>query len=732
MSEVKFFGETHLVALTNVSGKSLSNIVKRNGVNVYFFEGTIDTSRGDGLDSMRITQRFNSGGYIGWGDGTVEEITTNELTTTHNYASGGVYTIRISKQVAWNASTAATGAQKWTDLVRLDSFRPNSAGNGAFSGAGFTTWTLLRGQQKGQGTGINNYFSSNSGFVSGLLNGMDIDGTPISCTSLVQSCTIYNEDLGTWNLKPTGLSNAFSGANAFNHDLSNWDVSTCGQFNGTFKSQSFNNGGVNMGAWDMSSAGSMEEMFSSANAFNDGGTPGVSNGGVGVGMDSWDVRNVVGVRRMFLSNSAFNTYIGSWQLHKVNDMYAMFFGASAFNQDLSNWTFNRTRSRGANTSTVANKLVDSGANFIADGVENNYRVLNLTDKSQPQATVTAVTATELTLSADIFTSTSERYVVWSSGFGLQLVWSGSNFNSGLASGVAGTRMGNWDITGCGNLQNVFQSNNDFNQDITTWNIATVTYMAGAFQSTVWNYDLSNWERTTLGDESSMCRVTNIGGMFQSAQFNAGLASGVAGTRLSNWDLRNNESLQFTFFQNSWFNQNIGAWNTVKVTTMRACFQLATSFNCGAASGVSSTNISGWNTSLVDTFQDCFRQANSFNNDISTWDVSGASSLNSMFHTNTAFNQNLGTWKFQTGAIASSLLYGASAFTDANVAACLTGWDAVVGQGDNVQMASWCASTSGPRSLAIATYPAAKTAYDNLIAPTPGGRGWDMTGAITWV
>lgn len=733
MSEVKLFNGTHLVALGSHSGKSISNVVKRNGVNVYFFEGEIDTSRGDTLDSLRITQRFNNGGYIGWGDGSVELINSNEFSSTYSYASGGTYRVKITGNVAWNVGTGSSGAEKWIDLIRLDSFLPSSAGNGAFKGGGLTTLTLLRNQQKGQGSGINTYFLNNSSFVSGLLNGMVIDGTPISCTSLISGCTIYNEDLGQWNLKPTGLVRAFQNAIAFNHDLSNWDTSSVGSMDLCFGSaNSFNNGGVNMGAWDTSSVTRMEQMFQGNTAFNDGGTPGASNGGVGVGMDSWDIGNVFNFRRCFNGASNFNTYIGSWDVSSLTDGFEMFFRASSFNQDLTNWNFDRTRSRGASTSTATSKLIDSAANFVTDGVLNNYYVLNLSDNAQPRARVTSVTATELTLDTDIFTASSQRYVVWNSYFNLQTSFSNTPFNSGLASGVAGTRIGNWDMIGLSSMGNMFQSNSAFNQDISTWSLATCLDTRSAFYlAPSFNYDLSNWERSTVGDESTLCRVTTMGSMFRQVQFNAGLSVGATGTRMSNWDLRSNKNLDYTFALNSAFNQNIGAWNVSEVTNMRGTFQSASNFNCGAASGVSSTNIGGWNTSKVETFQDMFRAATTFNNDISTWDVSAADNMRTMFYEAYAIDQNFGPWKFKTGASCSSWCIS-SGISDANVAASLVGWDAVVGQGEAVSMPSWC-SLGGPRTLAIATYPAAKAAYDNLIAPVgSGGKGWDMTGAITWV
>ena len=67
------------------------------------------------------------------------------------------------------------------------------------------------------------------------------------------------------------------------------------------------------------------------------------------------------------------------------------------------------KSDGSATSTVANKLVDSAATFVADGVAVGHAVANITD--QTFATVTAVdSATQLSLSANIFVS-GEAYTI---------------------------------------------------------------------------------------------------------------------------------------------------------------------------------------------------------------------------------------------------------------------------------------------------------------------------------
>ena len=63
-----------------------------------------------------------------------------------------------------------------------------------------------------------------------------------------------------------------------------------------------------------------------------------------------------------------------------------------------------------------------------------------------------------------------------------------------------------------------------------------------------------------------------------------------------------------------FNQDIGSWNTAKVTTMNAMFSSASAFN---------QDIGSWNTEKVTTMEYMFQSASAFNQDISSWTGSAA-------------------------------------------------------------------------------------------------------------
>ena len=101
-----------------------------------------------------------------------------------------------------------------------------------------------------------------------------------------------------------------------------------------------------------------------------------------------------------------------------------------------------------------------------------------------------------------------------------------------------------------------------------------------------------------------------------------------------------DSNGFMFYSSRVFNQNIGGWDTAKVTTMRAMFRDARKFN---------QNISGWNTSKVKIMRFMFySNSNSgtsrtvFNQNISGWNVGNVTDIHSMFF-QSKFNKNISGW-----------------------------------------------------------------------------------------
>lgn len=122
-------------------------------------------------------------------------------------------------------------------------------------------------------------------------------------------------------------------------------------------------------------------------------------------------------------------------------------------------------------------------------------------------------------------------------------------------------------------------------------------------------------------------VTSLGSTFQYAfSFND--------EKISEWNTSNVTTMRATFLEASSFNQDLSNWNTSNVTTMKSLFLGATSFNQA---------IDSWNTEKVTDMSDLFYRASNFNQNIENWNTSNVTDMSFMFHSAHLFNQNISTW-----------------------------------------------------------------------------------------
>ena len=142
-----------------------------------------------------------------------------------------------------------------------------------------------------------------------------------------------------------------------------------------------------------------------------------------------------------------------------------------------------------------------------------------------------------------------------------------------------------------NMNRLFYEDENFNQDISTWDVSNVSDMGDMFfRSYSFNQDISSWD---------VSNVTDMSGMFYDA---------------------------------SLFNYDISVWDVSKVTSMSRMFY-GTSFN---------QNISSWDVSNVTSMSSMFYAAY-FNQDISSWDVGNVKYMSHMFRSASYFNQDLKIW-----------------------------------------------------------------------------------------
>jgi surface protein len=103
---------------------------------------------------------------------------------------------------------------------------------------------------------------------------------------------------------------------------------------------------------------------------------------------------------------------------------------------------------------------------------------------------------------------------------------------------------------------MFLTNQGFDQDISAWNVSSVTNMDQMFRGSIFNQDISSWN---VGNVTNMHRM---------------------------------------FYQDFYFNQDISAWNVSSVDNMDRMFQ-QTAIN---------KNLSSWNINSLTTAASMFRNA----------------------------------------------------------------------------------------------------------------------------
>ncbi|WP_349352363.1 MULTISPECIES: BspA family leucine-rich repeat surface protein [unclassified Flagellimonas] len=237
-----------------------------------------------------LNQDFEYDYSIDWGDGTVENYTTNE-NPTHEYAAQGEYLVAIkgtfpALRMEWTDTDSQNtlvdvvqwGTQQWQSMFYGFSLCENLVG---FSAADEPDWSKT---------------NSMEGMFAGSVK--------------------FNGDIGNWDTSAvTNMANMFSYALAFNQDIGNWDTSAVTNMQGMFyTAHTFNK---DISNWDTSSVTNMSNMFyvdQGESAFNQ---PLVQTVG------GWNTSNVTNMANMFRNAAAFNQSLASWDIGSVTNMSGM-------------------------------------------------------------------------------------------------------------------------------------------------------------------------------------------------------------------------------------------------------------------------------------------------------------------------------------------------------------------------------------------------------------------------
>ena len=109
--------------------------------------------------------------------------------------------------------------------------------------------------------------------------------------------------------------------------------------------------------------------------------------------------------------------------------------------------------------------------------------------------------------------------------------------------------------------------------------------------------------------------------------------------IASWDTSEITNMNYLFYQQVDFNEDISCWNVGQVESMDYLFLGATSFN---------GDLSRWQVGQVKCMVAMFQGATSFNGDLSRWEVGQVESMFAMFAGATSFTHQLGgAWSTST-------------------------------------------------------------------------------------
>lgn len=117
--------------------------------------------------------------------------------------------------------------------------------------------------------------------------------------------------------------------------------------------------------------------------------------------------------------------------------------------------------------------------------------------------------------------------------------------------------------------------------------------------------------------------SSIAAMFRSCSLLVSIS------RLDQWDTSQVQFMGVSFFNNNRFNQNIGSWNTSRVTNMDNMFAMPAGLS-GVFDNGGSNSINNWDTGNVITMASMFQNQPSFNRNIGNWNVSKVANFSFMF------------------------------------------------------------------------------------------------------
>jgi len=644
--------------------------------------------------------------FVDWGDGTSSIITSwDQEETLHTYLLPNVYTIKIVG-ICWGWQFNNSGDRlKLLSVQQWGTLRPDN-NYGTFFGCRNLTLDNVGGVLDLTGmTSLQAFFFECLALTKvNRINEWNTSGIT-SMRQVFESAREFDDNIGNWNTSNvTDMHNMFANAFMFNNggspSIGDWDTSKVTTFRFLFGSDTgvpsrFNRFNQPIGNWNTTACTTMYCMFYRNPAFNqDIGTKAVTKNGVTY--TAWDTANVTDMSYMFANtavspiiipagnfNNGGSDSIKNWNTSKVTTMISMFSVQRSFNQDIGT----KVVTVNGNTYTAWNVENVTSMSFMLNGNDNSagsFGVFNNggsdSIKNWNTSKVTTLVAfcqRQAFFNQDIGTKVvtvgDDTYVAWnienvtslSNAFSSSNVATPGVFNNGGSDSIK-----NWNTSKVTTFNSLFYNQPQFNQDVGTkvvtvngvnyvaWNTANATIMTGTFGAFPNAGAFNNGGSDSIKNWNTS-KVTNFNSIFLNQPvFNQPINTQpvtVNSVTYRAWDTLNVTNMTSMFSLNSGirgqFNQDIGNWNTSKVTVLTRLFQNQPEFNQDISTKsvtVGGITYNAWDTLNVTNmiymfYNDIENSESQFNQNIGNWNTVKVTDMTAMLFNTANFNQNIGSW-----------------------------------------------------------------------------------------
>ena len=301
-----------------------------------------DTTQAGSSNDTVVLPLVSNGSYnfqVDWGDGTRETITAwNQSEKTHQYASTGIYEVRIIGGISgWYFGNGGDDDK----IVEISSWGPLTITNGyrTFYGCSNLDVTAIDAPNLATNRSLEMFYDCPKIGNQGNMNFWDTSSFT-RMDNMFLNCSGFNQPIGNWDTSNvTRMNNMFRNCDSFNQPIGNWDTSSVTTMREMFDHTA--NGrrmaiDQDIGSWDVSR---VQDFYSFMRAyrldgiFNNGGSPSISG---------WDTSSATNMQYMFHRQTAFDQSLAGWDVSSVtsasNFMHNCTLSTANYDSTLGGWS----------------------------------------------------------------------------------------------------------------------------------------------------------------------------------------------------------------------------------------------------------------------------------------------------------------------------------------------------------------------------------------------------------